>query len=258
MRNVAEMKGHIQTVAIIQARMSSTRLPGKVMMPVMGKPLLGYMLERLQPSRLVDEFAVATSTEASDDAIADFCVAMGVRVMRGRLDDVLARYHHAAISFAPRPRTIVRLTADCPLHHHAVVDFAVGEFQHRAVDYFSNSFPPDFEDGFDVEVFTLAALEKAYREAAAADDREHVTPYIRRSPQFTRAYAKYRGAYRHKLSVDSVEDFARVQRVIEALYPTEPLFSMDDVIRLLAANPELCALYGQSPGSETKQTLLNG
>lgn len=247
-----------RTVAIIQARMSSTRLPGKVMMPVMGKPLLGYIVERVRPANRVNRIVVATSKEASDDPIAHWCNSAGVPVVRGELEDVLGRYYQAAVSLDTCVETVVRLTADCPLHHHAVVDFAVEQFQRRHVDYFSNSFPPDFEDGFDVEVFTIAALEKAYREASEANDREHVTPYIRRSPQFTRAFAKYRDAYRYKLSVDSAEDFVRVRRILEALYPKERLFSMDDVIRFLAANPELSKPYGQDPGPETKQTFLSG
>lgn len=226
-----------RTAVIIQARMSSTRLPGKVLMPVMGKPLLGHMVERVRPATSIDELVVATSTEASDDPIARWCGDNGVKVVRGSLSDVLARYYFGALSLHPTPQTIVRLTADCPLHHHAVVDFAAEQFQQRRVDYFSNSFPPYFEDGFDVEVFTFAALERAYREASTADEREHVTPYIRRSPQFTRAFAKYSGAYRHKLSVDSADDFTRVRRVLEGLYPKDPLFSVDDVITHLTQSP---------------------
>ncbi len=247
-----------RTAVIIQARMRSTRLPGKVLMPVMGKPLLGHMVERVRPATSVDELVVATSTEASDDPIARWCGDHGVKVVRGSLSDVLARYYFGALSLHPTPQTIVRLTADCPLHHHAVVDFAVKEFHRRKVDYFSNSYPPDFEDGFDVEVFTFAALERAYREASTADEREHVTPYIRRSPQFIREFAKYSDAYRHKLSVDSADDFARVRRILEAFYPKDPLFSVDDVIRFLATNPELSKPYGQDAGPGTGQTLLNG
>jgi spore coat polysaccharide biosynthesis protein SpsF len=242
-------------VAIIQARMSSSRLPGKVLMPVMGKPLLGHMVERLHPSQRVDEIIVATSADSTDDAVARWCNSAGVRVARGSLDDVLGRYYHAALSVVPAPGTIVRLTGDCPLHHYAILDFAVEQFHQKDVDYFSNSFAPDFEDGFDVEVFTFVALEEAYRRATELCEREHVTPYIRRSPQFTRAFVKYRDGYRHKLSVDSLDDFAVVSAIFEALYPQDPLFSIDDVIRLLRENPTLVELNKESVISEMTRAL---
>ena len=242
-----------RTAVIIQARMSSTRLPGQVLMPVMGKPLLGHMVERVRPAARVDELVVATSTEASDDPIARWCGDNGVKAVRGSLSDVLARYYFGALSLHPVPQTIVRLTADCPLHHHAVVDFAVKEFQRRKVDYFSNSFPPDFEDGFDVKVFSFPALEAAYLNALEADEREHVTPYIRKSPQFTREFAKYRDSYRCKLSVDSANDFNLVRAIIEALYPKDPLFTVDDVMGFLQEKYALLDLNGKVNGAENSE-----
>lgn len=245
-----------RTAAIIQARMSSTRLPGKVLMPVMGKPLLGHMVERVRPATEVDELVVATSTEASDDPIARWCGDNGVKVVRGSLSDVLARYYFGALSLHPTPQTIVRLTADCPLHHHAVVDFAVKEFHRRRVDYFSNSYPPDFEDGFDVEVFTLRALKHAHEHATEAHDREHVMPYIIKiNSQFTRAFVKYRDNYRYKLSVDSLEDFKAVAAIFETLYPKNPFFSIDDVMQVLRENPAITLLNRKSVINEKTRAL---
>ena len=253
MKKVQVKKNHTETLAIIQARMSSTRLPGTVLMPVRGQPLLGYMLERVRPAKLVDEIIVATSGEGSDDPIAHWCDGAGVQVVRGSLDDVLGRYYQAAVSVGSAVNTVVRLTADCPLHHYAVVDFAVEQFHQRKVDYFSNSYPPDFEDGFDVEVFTLAALEKAHREASGADEREHVTPYIRKNSEFSRAFAKYCDSYRYKLSVDSAHDFNLVRAVIEALCPKDPLFTIDDVMGFLQENRALLDLSGSANGVENRE-----
>ncbi len=249
-----------RTAVIIQARMSSTRLPGKVLMPVMGKPLLGHMVERVRPATSVDELVVATSTEASDDPIARWCGDHGVKVVRGSLSDVLARYYFGVLSLHPVPQTIVRLTADCPLHHHAVVDFAVKEFHRRKVDYFSNSYPPDFEDGFDVEVFSFPALEVAYRGASATDEREHVTPYIRKSSQFTREFARYCEGYRFKLSVDSPRDFAVVRAIVEGLCPGDPLFTMHDIMEFLKQNPDVLETRNEinETGGSTHRKSMNG
>lgn len=236
-----ETRNGTHCVAIIQARMGSTRLPGKVLMPVMGKPLLGHMLDRLRPTQLVDDLVVATSTDSRDDAIVRYCQEAHVSVVRGSLDDVLGRYYQTAHAMAISSDAIVRLTADCPLHHYAVVDFCVGQFQQRGVDYFTNSFSPDFEDGFDVEIFSFEALEDAHHHATQPHEREHVTPYLKESPRFHRAFAKYREGYRYKLSVDSADDFRIVAAIIETLFPRDPLFTMDHVMQLLQDRPELYA-----------------
>lgn len=168
-----------RTVAVLQARVSSSRLPGKVLMPLGGVSLIGFMIERLRHSRKIDQLVLATSAEASDDPLADAVAAMGVAVVRGPLDDVLARF---ALALDQHPaQIVVRLTGDCPLIDPAVVDRVVDRVMSAGAQYASNSVPPTYPDGLDCEAFTAALLHQAAREARLASEREHVTPWIRAS-----------------------------------------------------------------------------
>ena len=220
-------------LAIIQARMSSNRLPGKVMQLVMGKPLLSYMVERIKPSRTINQLVVATSEDASDSLIADWCKRESISCFRGGLHDVLDRFYQCAISIEPRPKTVVRLTADCPLHHYEVVDLAVKEFQGSGLDFFTNSFPPTFEDGFDVEVFTFEAMQNAWFARKEPTDKEHVTPLIRNNPLLQRRFKKFRENYQFNLSVDTPGQMGTIRSIFEKLYPHNHFFTIDDVIKHL-------------------------
>lgn len=171
-------------VVIIQARMGSTRLPGKTMMDLGGEPLLGRLLDQLKGSKTVDEVVVATTTEPSDDLIETFVVGKKIRVIRGSSQDVLGRYVLAAKM--AQADVIVRLTADCPLHSPDTVDEVVRAFQGAKVDYVSNTNPYTRPDGQDVEVFTTEILKKADKIATDKADREHATLWIRRSPEVSR------------------------------------------------------------------------
>ena len=222
-------------LGIIQARMSSSRLPGKVLMAVAGKPLLGYLLERVRPARAVDRWVVATSDDPTDDAIDRCCASLGVGCFRGDLHDVLDRYYRCASGY--QPDAVVRITADCPLHHFGVVDAAVRLFQESGADYFTNSFPPMFEDGVDTEVLRFDCLERAWRLARAPHEREHVTSFLREDSGLCRIFRKLYPTYDYKLSVDQAADFEIVSRLIEWLYPRNPFFTMDDVMRLLEEHP---------------------
>lgn len=226
----------LATLGIIQARMTSTRLPGKVLRPVMGKPLLAYLLERVRPSRLVDRWVVATSADPSDAPIIELCRRLGVDAFAGALEDVLDRMYQCARRLSPE--TVVRLTADCPLHHWQVVDAVIHGFRETGAEYATNSFPPLWEDGFDTEVFTFACLESAWRTATRADEREHVTLAMRRDPQRRRAWRKCRPDYAYKLSVDTSYECDLAARILEELCPRDPLFSIDDVIALLERRPD--------------------
>ena len=222
-------------LGIIQARMSSERLPGKVMRQVLGKPLLAYLIERIMPSRMVDAWIIATSAESSDDPIASYCASTGVACFRGSLTDVLDRYYQCACAY--QPKVVVRVTADCPLHHFEVVEFAMRTFWESGADYVTNSFPPSFEDGFDTEVFRFECLEQAWHTANTPYAREHVTPVIRQDVRLRRTFQQFLPGYAYKLSVDTAEDFGIVSRLIEILYPQVPLFTMADVVKLIQANP---------------------
>ncbi len=174
-----------RTVAIIQARMSSSRLPGKVLMEIAGRPAILFMCARVARARSVDAICVATSVDPSDDALAACVAEAGIAVHRGSLDDVLdrfagaARAHEAAIA--------VRLTGDCPLIDPELIDEAAGMIAGGGFDYASNSDPPTFPDGLDVEAMTMAALATACAEAKLGSEREHVTPFIRNHPERFRA-----------------------------------------------------------------------
>jgi len=150
----------------------------------------------------------------------------------------LDRFYQCAISQNPVPRVIVRLTADCPLHHYMVVDFAVRYFLEEKLDYFTNSFEPTYEDGFDVEVFNFESLQKAWENANKPSEREHVTLWIRNNSKLKRGFKKYSDEYKFKLSVDSRNDFLLVEKIFKELYNLNPLFTIDDVVSLLKQHPE--------------------
>ncbi|HUS96970.1 MAG TPA: glycosyltransferase family protein, partial [Hyphomicrobiaceae bacterium] len=164
----------MNTVAIIQARMTSTRLPGKVLAEFAGQPMLSYMLDRVRRAQSLDGILIATTLNHTDDPVVDLCHEVGVAVFRGSEADVLGRY--AAAAADAQADTIVRLTADCPLIDPHLIDQAVSTFREGGFDYLSNSIQLSYPDGLDVEVFTRSALARANAEANLPFHREHVTP----------------------------------------------------------------------------------
>ncbi len=217
-------------VAILQARMSSNRLPGKVLRPILGAPMIERQLERLRRCETLDRLIIATSDEASDDVLEDALKPFDVEVFRGPLADVLGRFVKA-IGALGLEGQMVRLTADCPLADPGVIDEAVRLHARLGVDYLSNGRKRTYPRGLDVEVFDTAALLQAGREATDPYDREHVTPYLYRYPGlFTQGYLEQdinESALRW--TVDTPEDFAFVERVYEALYPANPAFTSADI-----------------------------
>jgi spore coat polysaccharide biosynthesis protein SpsF len=226
-------------LAILQARMSSSRLQGKVLADVQGAPMLARQIERIRRSRKVDELCLATSTAVSDDPVAALCEGIGVRVARGSLEDVLDRYYQAALPV--RPAHVVRVTGDCPLIDPAVIDEAIGLHLSGAFDYTSNTIHPTYPDGLDVEVFRFDALRQAWSEARLASQREHVTPFIKQQPERFRL-----GELRNPVdlnalrwTVDYPRDLEMVRQVYAALYPTKPDFRMQDILELLERRPDI-------------------
>lgn len=201
-----------KVLAVVQARMSSRRLPGKVLADVEGEPLLALLLARLRRAQTLDRIVVATSDDASDDAIAQ----AAPDVFRGPLDDVLARFAGAA---AGHDGIVVRITADCPLIDPALVDGVVTLLGAANVDYASNIEPRTFPDGLDVEAFTTAALKTADQEATASGDREHVTTFIRGRPDRFPAVHLTGDEPLGELrwTVDTADDLAFVRAVVKAL-----------------------------------------
>lgn len=226
----------MSTVAIVQCRMGSTRFPGKVMRPICGTPMIEQLLQRLSKSRLVDQIVVATTTAASDDALADHVGALGYGVYRGSTDNVLDRYHGAAQQAGAT--TVIRITGDCPLVDPDLVDAVIAARRERGVDYASNTLTPTFPDGMDVEVFSFEALDTARRDAADVYDREHVTPYIKRHPSFSRFNVDYsEDLSAERWTVDEPEDLAVITRVFEHFHP-DRAFAWTDVLTIRQTHPE--------------------
>lgn len=222
-------------LAILQARMSSSRLPGKVMRPLLGAPMIGRQIERLRRSRRIDRLVVATSGRADDDVLAAYCATLKVPVFRGSLTDVLARFHAAAQAFGPA-RTLVRLTGDCPLADWSVVDAVIDLHRRSGADYTNNTAPRrSFPQGLDAEAMTSGALADADRESTDAYEREHVTPFIYRRPdRFRLTFLERRPALsRLRWTVDTPEDWEMVEWIYSKLYPGNPAFTTADVLALL-------------------------
>ena len=217
-------------VAILQARMSSTRLPGKVMKPLLGRPMIERQLERLNRCATLDQIIVATSLDASDDPLAAHLQEIGINLFRGSLSDVLDRYLAATRAYSVEGQ-VVRLTADCPLADPGLIDDCVRLHANLGVDYVSNGRRRTHPHGLDVEAFGLDALQAAAEEATDPYDREHVTPFIyRHFERFTSAdLVQLKDESHLRWTVDTAEDFAYVEQVYAALYDGNPGFTSDDV-----------------------------
>jgi spore coat polysaccharide biosynthesis protein SpsF len=229
-------------VAVLQARFSSTRLPGKVLKPLLGEPMLARQLERIGRARRIDQLIVATSTESSDDPIATLCNSLGVACHRGALDDVLDRMYQAGA--AAKANTFMRLTGDCPLVDPDLLDRLVNFFQAGGYDYASNTIEPTFPDGLDAEVMHFHCLEAAWREGRLPSEREHVTPFIYNHPE------RYRiGSFKGepdlsalRWTVDEAPDLEFVAQIYQTLYPDNPAFCTADILQLLGQKPELAEI----------------
>lgn len=228
------------TIAILQARTGSTRLPGKVLMDLAGAPLLVRVLERAQAIPGLDRVVVATTTAERDRPLIDLARQRGIEAFAGSEDDVLDRYYRAAQHFGAG--VVVRVTADCPLLDPWVSERVVARYRQGDVDYVCNTQPPTFPDGLDTEVFSFQALERAWRQATLASEREHVTPYIWKHPdQFRLANVMNEvDLSTLRWTVDEAPDLEFVRAVYTRLYRDErPLFSMQDVLTLLASEAGL-------------------
>lgn len=232
------------TALIVQARMTSTRLPGKVLLPIAGRPMLSYQIERLRRAHAQDVLVVATTVNASDDPIVEFCAAEGVRCTRGAELDVLRRYSDAATVVGAD--VVVRVTSDCPLIEPDVVDHVIRVFKagQGNLDYVSNMLEPSYPSGMAVEVMSGRALSEANAEATSPVDREHVTPYLYRNPHryHLKSVRLDVDLSANRWTVDTPEDFELVRRIVESIYPHSPDFRIKDVLALLEQHPQWRAL----------------
>lgn len=233
--------------AIIQARMSSTRLPGKVLLPLGGRTVLSHVVQRVSACPLVDKVVVATTDLAIDDLIVDEARSLGVHWSRGSSEDVLSRYVKAAREHCAA--TVIRITSDCPLvDPHLLGDMAQRFITSRTsptpADYLSNTLERTYPRGYDVEIFTADTLERAHKEAKLAHEREHVTPYIYlNSEKFI--IENYKGKTDRssiRLTLDTPEDFSLLSAIFTELDQAGAIFSDAAVQALLDQSPELLAL----------------
>jgi len=230
-------------VAIIEARMSSTRLHGKVMKKVMGKPLLELLIERLKRAKTVDTIVVATSNHPEDMVIADLAEGLGVHSFCGSLNDVLSRVIEAAESVGGG--IIVEITGDCPLADPEIVDKMVNTYLSNDADYVSNVLEATYPAGMDVQVFALKVLKEISLTAKDPEDREHCSWLIYRDTKTTKyKLLNVKGpkalSYPHlRLMLDYPEDYEFITKIYENLYPEKPDFNTLDIIKLLKEKPEL-------------------
>lgn len=227
----------MKTVAIIQARMGSTRFPNKVMKEINGKPLISLLIERLSLSREIDQIVLATSVDLKNDALAEFIQNLGISVFRGSETNVLERYYQAAK--ASSADIVIRITGDCPLIDPTLVDQVITKFKASDVDYCSNTDGLMFPDGLDTEVFSFDVLQKAYTEAKADREKEHVTPYIREHSSFKKTSILPDQDYSHyRWTVDEKEDFEVIKNVFLHFSPRID-FSWKEILDLQKKQPNL-------------------
>lgn len=229
-------------VAIIQARMGSSRLPGKVLRDIHGKPMLIWVVERVRKAARVSEVMVATTDDAGDDLIEQVCANNRIPCYRGNVFDVLDRYYQAALE--AEADIVVRITADCPLIDPGLIDLVIDRFLEEKVDFAANRLPPPYKRtypiGLDVEIVSFSALEKAWKEAKEKHEREHVLPYLYDVPGrfkiLTVDYKKDLGSYRW--TVDTEPDLRFVREIFKLL-PDRENFSWLDVLELVQQSPHL-------------------
>src|SRR5215217_5846862 len=236
-------------VLIVEARFTSTRLPGKVLLPILGKPMLAVMVERLRRARTIDDIVIATSNNPPDDAVATAANNMGAHIFRGSEDDVLDRVVKAAQS--RDADVIVEVTGDCPLIDPGIIDKVVGDFLIGGADFVSNILPHTTPLGTDVRVFWTRDLAEINAKSNDPADHEHVSLHFWEHPE------RYRcrnvetdlpeAAAHLRLTVDTEEDLRLVREIYERLYPVNPAFTLADVLVLLDAQPQLVAINRHTP-----------
>lgn len=247
-------------VAVIQARMGSTRLPGKVAKLVLGKPMLSHQIGRIKHSKLVDKIVIATTDKAEDDKVEEIAKECGVACFRGSEKDVLDRFYKTAKMAGAE--TIVRLTGDCPFSDPLVIDEIIQFFFESGID--DTGTPENYPEGLDAEVFSFAALERAWKEAEKPSEREHVTPYLYNHPEIFKVkrlktgklYQGSEDISKYHWSVDERQDFEFAVRIFERLYQENKLFLMNDILEVIRKEPELLEINKGFTGYEGYQKSI--
>jgi len=230
----------VKKLIIVQARMGSGRLPGKVMKEVCDKTLIEHLIIRLRRVKQSDQIVIATTTKEQDDQIVDLCKRLGVSFYRGSGEDVLSRYYEAALQY--KGDLIVRVTSDCPLIDPDIIDKAITFYieNYGEIDYVSNCLNRTYPKGMDVEVFPFLILKEAYEEAKKENEREHVTPFIRFNTMRYRLHNIEHSVdlSHYRWTVDTQEDLDLITRIFRSIYHEKPDFTMRDILLVMDENPE--------------------
>ncbi|MBB6001901.1 cytidylyltransferase domain-containing protein [Arcicella rosea] len=229
---------------VVQARMSSSRLPKKVLLPILGESLLYRMIERLQQIKHKTSIVIATSENAEDDVIEEFCQAKNITCFRGSLNNLLDRHYQVGV--LTNADIVIKIPSDCPLIDPRIVDKVLDFYfeNEGKYDFVSNLHPATYPDGNDVEIMTSEALKKAWQEATRPLELEHTTPYFWENPdKFRLANVTWKTgldySMSHRFTIDYYEDYLFIKRVFEELYPQNPAFSLEDILSLLQEKPEI-------------------
>jgi len=238
-------------ITIVQARMSSSRLPEKVMKTILGKTVLELQLERMSKSKNCGKIIVATSINPKDDIIEQFCIDKGYEIFRGDENDLLDRHYQCAVKY--RAKIVAKIPSDCPLIDPEIIDLVFDFYNENNFDFVSNLHPASYPDGNDVEIFSFQALEKAHKEATRLLEREHTTPYFWENPNkfslgnFIWPIGKDY-SMSHRFTIDYPEDFEFIKTVYESLYPRNPNFTVMDILNLLESNLSIYNINSQYAG----------
>ena len=232
----------MKTLAIIQARLGSTRFPRKILKHLSGKPILLRMIERVERSSLIDEIVIATTDKKGDDPIYDLCCKIGISCFRGHELDLLDRHYRCAEEY--KANVVLKIPSDCPLIDSEIIDGVIEKFLTSKSDYTSNLHPPSFPDGVDVEVFSFDALKNAWINAKKDYEREHTTPYIWDNPdKFKISNFEWETGLNfsetHRLTLDYEEDYLFIRKVFSTLYNKNYDFKLKDILKLLDEEKDL-------------------
>lgn len=247
----------MKIVAIIQARMDATRLPGKMMMDLAGQPVIQRVFERVKPSCLINEIWLATTINPEDNILAEWAIRNDIGCYRGSSEDVLDRYYQTAIK--AQAEVIVRITGDCPLHDCQVIDKIIEDYQKGEFDYVSNVNPPTFPDGLDVEVFSFVALERARKEAKLQSEREHVTSYIWKHPELFKIknVTNPVDLSHYRWTLDTPEDYLLLQKIVTAVEREGGRGGLDEILKIMENNSDWLNINSQYQRNEGYVRSLN-
>ena len=230
----------MKVVCLVQARVGSTRLPGKILKEICGKTILHHEIDRLKKCKEIDEIVIATTDKEDDDKIVNEAKKLSVKYFRGSENDVLSRFYYAAKENSAD--IVVRVTSDCPCIDFEILDkmliYFKEKYKEKQVDYLSNTIKRTYPRGYDIEIFTFSALEKSYINAKKEYEREHVTPYIYdKTNNFLKLPFENKDDYsEYRVTLDTIEDFIVIKNIFENLYYKNPYFKLNDVVQYLNNN----------------------